>query len=154
MDSKNYIGWLRSKVGHEKIILVFAGGCVFNQAGEVLLQCRGDSRKWGFPGGAIELGETPEMAVIREVKEETGLDVRVTDLIGICTDSDMTYPNGDKAHSICIFYELEATGGQLQCDNLETVGLQYFALEDMPELFCKQHEEAKQALLKRRRNEA
>lgn len=30
-DSKNYIGWLRSKVGHEKIMLVFAGGCIFNE---------------------------------------------------------------------------------------------------------------------------
>ncbi len=60
-DKKNYIQWIRSKVGHEKIILVFAGGCIFNDKGEVLLQRRGDTNKWGFPGGAIELGETPEL---------------------------------------------------------------------------------------------
>lgn len=112
MSSKqNYIKWLRSKVGQEKVILVFAGGCIFNDAGEVLLQKRGDSNKWGFPGGAIELGETPQMAVIREVKEETGLDVRVDKMIGVYTDCDMRYPNG------------------------------YFSLNDLPELFCKQHEE-------------
>ena len=70
---KDYIHWLRSKVGHEKVILVFAGGCIFNEKGEVLLQRRGDFGKWGFPGGAVELGETPEMAAVREVKEETGL---------------------------------------------------------------------------------
>ena len=57
MDSQNYIQWLRSKVGHEKIILVFAGSCIFNEKGEVLLQRRADSNKWGFPGGAIELGK-------------------------------------------------------------------------------------------------
>ena len=151
MASKDYIKWLRSKVGHEKIILVFAGGCVCDQEGKVLLQRRGDSDKWGFPGGAIELGETPEMAAIRELKEETGLDVKVNDLIGIYTDSEMSYPNGDRAHSILIAYELEAVGGQLTCDNLETVGLKYFDLDEMPELFCKQHEELKQDLLKRRR---
>lgn len=150
MKSKDYIRWIRSRVGHEKIILVFAGGCVFDTSGKVLLQRRGDSKKWGFPGGAIEIGETPEMAAIREVKEETGLDVRVSGLIGIYTDCDMEYPNGDKAQSICIVYELEMIGGQLKCDDLETVDLQYFSLDEMPELFCKQHEETKSDLQKRR----
>lgn len=142
----NYIQWIRSKVGHEKIILVFAGGCIFNEKGEVLLQKRGDSNKWGFPGGAIELGETPEMAAIREAKEETGLDVEVGDLIGIFTDCDMRYPSGDQAHSIFIAYELKQVGGSLQCDGDETVGLQYFALDQLPEMFCKQHEELKQKI--------
>ena len=74
---KDYIKWIRSKVGHEKVILVFAGGYVFDERGRVLLQKRGDSENWGFPGGAIELGETPENAVIRELKEETGLVLNV-----------------------------------------------------------------------------
>lgn len=56
-----------------------------------MLQRRGDTNKWGFPGGAIELGETPEMAAIREAKEETGLDVEVGKLIGVYTDCDMKY---------------------------------------------------------------
>ena len=103
--------------------------------------------------GAIEIGETPEMAAIREVKEETGLDVRASGLIGIYTDCDMEYPNGDKSHSICIVYELEIIGGKLSCDNPETVDLQYFGLDEMPELFCKQHEEIKNDLQKRQ-NEA
>ena len=148
MGSKNYIEWIRSKVGHAKIILIFAGGCIFDKDGKVLLQRRGDSNKWGFPGGAIEIGETPEMAAVREAKEETGLDVKVSDLIGIYTDCDMEYPNGDKAQSICIFYKLEVIGGQLKCDNVETVDLKYFGLDEMPELFCKQHEETKRDLQK------
>ena len=62
----NYINWIRSKVGHEKVILVFAGGCLFDEDGKVLLQKRGDSGKWGFPGGAIELGETPEETAVKD----------------------------------------------------------------------------------------
>lgn len=140
-DAQNYIKWIRSKVGHDKIILIFAGGCIFNEKREVLLQKRGDSNKWGFPGGAIELGETPQMAAIRETKEETGLDVEVVRLIGIYTDCNMEYPNGDKAQSICIAFELHRTGGELACDKDETLELKYFSLDDIPELFCRQHEE-------------
>lgn len=140
-DNKDYIRWLRSKVGHEKVILVFAGGCIFNEKGEVLLQRRGDFGKWGFPGGAVELGETPEQAAIREVKEETGLVVEIHDLVGIYTDCNMEYPNGDKAQSICIVYEFQVAGGELTCDQGETLELKYFSLEETPELFCKQHME-------------
>ena len=141
MENKDYIKWIRGKVGHEKIIIVYAGGCIFNENGEVLLQKRADCNKWGFPGGAIELGETPEMAAIREVKEETGLDVDINKLIGIYTDSDVVCVNGDKVHSICIGYEMSIVGGELISDENETLELKYFSLDNMPELFCNQHEE-------------
>lgn len=140
-EQRNYIKWLRSKVGHEKCILVFAGGCVFNEKGEVLLQKRADSQKWGFPGGAVELGETPQMAAVREIREETGLDVSAEKLIGIYTDFDMSYPNGDVAQSICIAFACKVMGGTLSCGDEETLQLQYFPLDDMPALFCRQHEE-------------
>ena len=123
----NYIRWLRSKLGHEKVILAFAGGCLFDECGRVLLQKRGDSCMWGFPGGAIEIGETPEQAAIRELKEETGLDAEVQSLLGVYTDSDMRYLNGDQAHSICIVYRLKAIAGSLRCDQDETIDLKYFA---------------------------
>ncbi len=140
MAAKDYIRWIRSKVGHEKIILTFAGGCIFNDQGEVLLQRRGDSNKWGFPGGAIEPGETPEKAAIREAKEETGLDVSVVRLIGVYTDLDMVYPNGDQTQSIVIAYELKINGGELCCDQNETLELKYFSKEGKPKLFTGSHE--------------
>ena len=147
-NNKNYIKWLRSKVGHEKIMILFAGGCIFNEKGEVLLQRRGDTNTWGFPGGAIELGETPEMAAIREAKEETGLDVEVGQIIGTYTDCDFVYRNGDQAQSIVIAYELKKVGGELTCDNKETIDLKYFPLTDTPKLFCKQHEDILNDIIK------
>ena len=140
MSARDYIRWIRSKVGHEKIILTFAGGCIFNKEGKVLLQRRGDSNKWGFPGGAVELGETPEMAASREVKEETGLDVSIGYLIGVYTDLDVTYPNGDRAQSILIAYELQVVGGEPVCDQNETLELKYFSDEEKPHLFTGSHE--------------
>ena len=140
MAKKNYIRWLREKVGHEKVILLFSGGCLRNAAGQVLLQKRGDSGLWGFPGGAVELGESPEAAAIREVREETGLDVAVGSLIGIYTDCQISYPSGDQAHSVCIAYELQQTGGTLGSDDPETADLRWFSLDEHPALFCRQHQ--------------
>lgn len=140
-DQRNYIKWIRSLVGHEKIILTFAGGCIFNEKGEVLLQKRGDSGKWGFPGGAIELGETPQAAAVREAKEETGLDVETGRLIGVYTDPDVTYPNGDRVQSIIIVYELKAVGGELFCDQVETLELKYFSGDERPSLYTSFHED-------------
>ena len=138
---KDYIQWIRSKVGHDKIILTFAGGCIFNENGEILLQRRGDSNQWGFPGGAVEIGETPQIAAVREAKEETGLDVEVGKVIGVYTDPDIVYPNGDRAQSILIAFELKAVGGELFCDHAETLELAYFARDHKPELFTKSHED-------------
>ena len=150
-DKKDYIQWIRGKVGHDRIILVHAGGCIINDQGEVLLQRRGDCNKWGFPGGALELGETPQMAAVREVKEETGLDVELGDLIGVYTDCDESCANGDLYQSICIAYRLSVVGGELQCDHRETLALQYFPLHQTPPLFCVQHEEILRDLIKKER---
>ena len=125
-DKKNYIRWLREKVGHEKVILLFSGGCLLNEECQVLLQKRGDSGLWGFPGGAVEPGESPETAAIREVREETGLEVAVGSLIGVYTDCQMSYPNGDQAHSVCLAYRLQQTGGKLGSDDPETADLRWF----------------------------
>src|SRR3712207_8976613 len=73
----DYIKWIRSKVGNDIIILNFSGACITNENGELLLQKRSDKEDiWGLPGGAVEIGESIEESAIREVKEETGIDIR------------------------------------------------------------------------------
>lgn len=48
---QDYISYIRSKVGHDKIILNFAGGILTNDDGKVLMQLRGDKKTWAIPGG-------------------------------------------------------------------------------------------------------
>ena len=73
----DYVAWIRSKVGHDPIFLNAASAIIANEQGEVLFQKRGDFRKeaWGLPGGMMEIEESASQTVIREVREETGLDI-------------------------------------------------------------------------------
>jgi ADP-ribose pyrophosphatase YjhB (NUDIX family) len=61
------------------------GAVVHDAAGRLLLIQRGHDPhrgSWTLPGGRVEGGETPEQAIVREVREETGLDVRVGAVVG------------------------------------------------------------------------
>ncbi|QXE03043.1 NUDIX hydrolase [Terribacillus sp. DMT04] len=138
----DYIKWIREKVGQERIFLNFAGGCIENEYGEILLQKRKDKEKWGFPGGAMDIGESVEETVIREVKEETGLDVKVDKLIGIYTKYFDEYPSGDKAQTVVFFFKLQAIDGSLNIEDDETLDLRFFSPDKIPPLVNKQHEDA------------
>jgi len=121
-------------VGHEKIILVFATACVLNEEGHLLWQRRADFGWWGLPGGILEWNESLPECVVREVREETGLEVEPKRLIGIYTspDFDVTYPNGDMVQQVTLCFRCRVTGGRLLADQEETVELAWFPQEKMP----------------------
>lgn len=138
----DYIKWIRSKVGSEMIILNFAGAIIVNEAGQILLQRRRDKNAWGFPGGAMELGESAEETAIREVKEETGLTIFIEKLIGVYTKYFDKYSNGDRAQTISFFYQGCISNGELISSNEESIELKFFNPDEMPDLFNQQHTDA------------
>ncbi|GAB3751914.1 hypothetical protein GCM10028864_28650 [Microlunatus parietis] len=71
------------------------------------------SGTWGLPGGGVDHGEHPEQGVVREVEEETGYLVRVTELLGIHTNR-WTTTSGHDLHSVNIVYGVEIVGGELR----------------------------------------
>jgi ADP-ribose pyrophosphatase YjhB (NUDIX family) len=96
---------------------------IFDADGRVLLCHRRDIDMWNLPGGGVESGELPTEAVVREVKEETGLDVAVSWLIGV-------YGKPDRDDLVFAF-ACDVTGGQLT-ETDESDACQYFALDDIP----------------------
>jgi 8-oxo-dGTP diphosphatase len=105
---------------------------VLIEKGKVLLVKRGREPAKGamaLPGGIVEYGERLEDCVVREVREETGLDTRVVRLIGVFSD-----PGRDpRGHFVSALYELERTGGELMAgDDAAETG--FYPLDRLPQL--------------------
>jgi 8-oxo-dGTP diphosphatase len=67
---------------------------------------------WWLPGGGIDFGEAPEDTLIREFREETGLEVNNPQLIGVTSDVRRR-DNGDKIHTVRIIFSVDLAGGEL-----------------------------------------
>jgi ADP-ribose pyrophosphatase YjhB (NUDIX family) len=120
-----------------------ADAVVFDERGRVLLQRRADFGVWGLPGGAVEVGETLERAVRREVKEETGLDVEVVRLVGAYSEPGQTtvrYPSGDVVHYVSLTFECRVVGGRPQTD-AESTAQAWFAPDVLPADVMAEHVE-------------
>lgn len=137
---EGYLKDLRNAVGAMPVILNFGVVCVRDEQGRLLLQARDkELAKWGFPGGALEYGESYAEAAIRECKEETGYNVEISGYIGIFEKYFASYPNGD-AQTIVAAYEARIISGKQVVDGIETHLLRWFADSEMPALFNEQHQ--------------
>jgi 8-oxo-dGTP pyrophosphatase MutT (NUDIX family) len=133
MGATGYLGRLRECVGHDLLLSPAAAACIRDEDGRILLLRRSDGENlWGFPGGAIEPGERAADAVVREVREETGLEVEPVALIGVYSSPDyvFAYPNGDQVQPVTVFFECRVVGGELEPDMGEIVGSGVFGRDD------------------------
>jgi 8-oxo-dGTP pyrophosphatase MutT (NUDIX family) len=99
-----------------------ASAVVVNDDGAILLQRRRDNDLWSIPGGAMEAGESIAETVVREVKEETGLDVRPEKITGIYSDPDhvIEYGDGEVRQEFSICFACRVEGGQLAVSDEST----------------------------------
>lgn len=113
-----------------------AAAIIVNSEGQILLQSRADRDKWGLPGGCQELGERFQDTVLREVKEETNLDVKEEDLelIDIVSGASRRndYPNGYVVINNTVLYCIRKYSGELKWDS-ESKNMKFFDLDNLPE---------------------
>lgn len=95
-----------------------------------ILLAQENSLKWTLPGGWCDVLESIESNTLKEVKEETGLDVKAIKIISLQDRNKNNKPV--YAFGICkIFVLCELIGGQFK-ENTETVGIKYFGLDEIP----------------------
>jgi ADP-ribose pyrophosphatase YjhB (NUDIX family) len=94
---------------------------------KILLTKREDFEVWCLPGGGVEEGESLAEGAVREAKEETGLDVRLTRLVGIYSQL------GGGMHDVhAVLYAAEPVGGELKMQPHETIEVAYFPFDQLP----------------------
>lgn len=98
--------------------------------GKILLVC--EKGKWSMPGGWCEFNLSPADNIVKETKEEAGLDVHVKMVISV-QDRDKHNPPPYAYGVVKIFYLCEVIGGEF-IENIETSESRYFSKEELPEL--------------------
>ncbi|MFB7719414.1 NUDIX hydrolase [Nocardia sp. NPDC056100] len=96
-------------------LVVAASAVVADDTGRILLQRRTDSGLWALPGGGMEMTDSLPGCAVREVKEETGLDIEITGLVGTYTDPRhiIAYTDGEVRRQFNVCFLARVVGGDL-----------------------------------------
>jgi 8-oxo-dGTP pyrophosphatase MutT (NUDIX family) len=136
MGESKYVQKLRKKIGHDLLLMSGVAAIIRDASGRILVQ-RTKSGSWNLPAGAIDPGEKPARAIVREIFEETGLLARAMAIVAITgggEDGRQKYENGDLVESTTIVFACEVVGGQLKPHDDETARLEYFSVDELPPL--------------------
>lgn len=111
------------RIGQSARISTGCCAVIFDESHErILLTRRADNGRWCLPGGRTEPGESVEETCIREIREETGLEVQIGKLIGVYSSPDfiVEYADGNRYQLIALSFEAKTIGGQLQVTDEST----------------------------------
>ena len=128
-----YVTDVRAFVGHRLLLLPAVSVHIRDDAGRLLLVHQVDRQQWGTVGGAVEPGESPAEAAVREAREETGLEVELTGLVAALGGPgfQMTYPNGDECAYVSIVLDARVVGGELVADGVEVSQCAWFTTDEL-----------------------
>jgi 8-oxo-dGTP diphosphatase len=131
MPISDYMRDLRAHVGHAMIMVPSVSAVVVNEAGELLLGRRSDTGEWSLLAGMMDPGEQPAEAIVREIYEESAVEVRVERVLGVALHGK-TYPHGDQCQFGNIWFLCTATGGEARVNDDESLAVGWFAPDALP----------------------
>ncbi len=136
-NEKEYISYMRKMIGHKKMISVGLAAILIDKEGRVLLEKRTDNGKYCLPGGSINFDETVKEGLIREVYEETGIQIEDPKLFMILSGKkeEFVYPNGDVTDYVdLIFYAYLKEGQKPRLDHDdESSEIKFYSLDQLPD---------------------
>ena len=123
-----YIRRLRERVGHDLVQLPSVAVLARDEEGRLLLVREAETGLWQTIGGAVEPGESPAQAAVREAAEEAGVVVEVTGIRGVVGGPQfrMTYPNGDLVSYVPTIFDAHLIDGKPRVDGDETIDVAWF----------------------------
>jgi 8-oxo-dGTP diphosphatase len=128
-----YLRNLRTHVGPELVLLPGVSAVVFNDAGELLLGRRSDTGSWSLLAGMVDPGEQPADAIVREVREEAGIEVVAERIAGVAMHP-VTYPNGDRCEYLNVWFRCRHVSGEARVNDDESLDMRWFAPDALPPL--------------------
>jgi 8-oxo-dGTP diphosphatase len=148
LPASSYIHAIRAKVGPDLLLMPGVAAVIVDPAGRVLLQRRSDDGKWGLPGGGIEPGEEPADALVREIREETSLEIVPERIVGVYSGPDflIRYANGDRTMIVSITFACRPIAGEPRVNDEESLEVRYFPPDALPPMERRHHLRIEDAL--------
>ena len=143
MPISAYIKKLRAKIGNDLLLVPGVTAVVINERDEVLLQLRRDTDTWAPPSGGVEPGETVAQCAIREIREETGIDILPEAIVAVLSGDEynVTYSNGDRLATVTIVFRCRPLNAEIpRVNDDESQDIRYFKTDTLPANVMPRHQ--------------
>jgi 8-oxo-dGTP pyrophosphatase MutT (NUDIX family) len=124
------------RIGKLGKIRLGCSAAIFDESGnKILMTKRADNGEWCLPGGLVEPGESVEETCIREVWEETGLHITITQLIGVYSNPHLLveYPDGNRFQQVSLCFAGEVIEGEIVI-NEESTAYGFYTFEETQQM--------------------
>jgi 8-oxo-dGTP pyrophosphatase MutT (NUDIX family) len=124
------------RIGKLGKIRLGCSAAIFDESGsKVLLTKRADNGEWCLPGGIVEPGESVEETCIREVWEETGLHITITQLVGVYSNPHLLveFAEGNRYQQVSLCFAAQVIDGELAI-NEESTDYGFYSLAELQQM--------------------
>jgi ADP-ribose pyrophosphatase YjhB (NUDIX family) len=131
-----HLGAVRELVGTHLLVVPGVAAAVIDGRDRLLLVRHAATGWWVLPGGAVEPDEQPADAVVRETREETGVEARPTHVVAVDGGAGhhIRYPNGDEVSYVTTVFRCEPVGGRLDEDSDEVTAVRWVPRTEVADL--------------------
>lgn len=133
MPMSDYVRAMRDVIGPELLLLPSVAVILRDDEARILLVRHADHGQWALLGGAVDPGESPSAAAVRESREEIGVDVALGEIIGALggRQYEMEYANGDRTAYVTVVFDGRIIDGELLPDGVEVLEARWFGPADL-----------------------